>query len=54
MDIEISQIKKRDFNTARKFAVEGMYLNRYSSNKFELYICKNNLIFEPFLKLTEF
>jgi hypothetical protein len=38
MDIEIRQIKKNDFNIARKFAIEGMHLSWYASNKFELYI----------------
>ena len=38
MDIEIGQIKKKDFNMARKFAVKGMHLNWYTSNRFELYI----------------
>jgi hypothetical protein len=36
--MDIGQIKKRDFNIARKFAIEGMHLNWYISNRFELYI----------------
>ena len=36
-DIVIKQIEKRDFNSARKFAIEGMHLSRYASTKFELY-----------------
>ena len=38
MNIKIGQINKKDFNTARKFAIEGMHLNWYATNKFELYI----------------
>jgi GNAT superfamily N-acetyltransferase len=38
MDIEIGQIKKKHSKVARKFAIEGMHLNWYASNKFELYI----------------
>lgn len=38
MDIEIKQISKNDFNIARKFAIEGMNLNWYASNNFELYL----------------
>lgn len=38
MNIEIKQLNKRDFNTARKFAIEGMHLNWYTNNNFELYI----------------
>src|SRR5215471_385591 len=37
MNIEIGQLKKRDFNVARKFAIEGMHLNWYATNKHELY-----------------
>jgi GNAT superfamily N-acetyltransferase len=37
MNIEIKQIKQKDFNIARKFAIKGMHLNWYASNKFELY-----------------
>ena len=29
---------KKDFNKARKFAIEGMNLNWYTSNKLELYL----------------
>jgi GNAT superfamily N-acetyltransferase len=38
MNIEIKQLNKRDFNTARKFAIEGMHLNWYTNNNFELYL----------------
>jgi GNAT superfamily N-acetyltransferase len=38
MDIEIGKIKKKDFNIARKFAIDGMHLDWYASNKIELYI----------------
>lgn len=38
MNIEIKQLKKRDFNTARKFAIEGMHLNWYTNNTLELYL----------------
>lgn len=35
--IEIRQIRKKDFNAARKFAVVGMHLNWYTNNELELY-----------------
>lgn len=38
VDITIEPLRKKDFNTARKFAVEGMHLNWYTSNRFELYL----------------
>ena len=37
MKIEIGQLRKKDFNIARKYAIDGMHLNWYVSNKFELY-----------------
>jgi GNAT superfamily N-acetyltransferase len=36
--IIIEQLKKSDFNKARKFAVDGMHLNWYANSKPELYI----------------
>jgi GNAT superfamily N-acetyltransferase len=38
MDIRIGQLRKKDFNAARKFAIEGMHLTWYTSNGFELYL----------------
>ena len=38
MDIKIKELMKKDFNKARKFAIEGMNLNWYTSNKLELYL----------------
>ena len=38
MDIRIKQLKKKDFNVARKFAIDGMHLNWYTNNAVELYL----------------
>ncbi|WP_435921590.1 GNAT family N-acetyltransferase [Paenibacillus sp. DYY-L-2] len=38
MDIRIKPLRKEDFNSARKFAIEGMHLTWYTSNKVELYL----------------
>ena len=38
MNIDIKQLKKRDFNDARKFAIDGMHLSWYTNNKIELYL----------------
>ena len=35
--IEIKQLRKKDFNMARKFAIEGMHISWYTNNKIELY-----------------
>lgn len=38
MDVKIKQLRKKDFNTARKFAIKGMHLHWYTSNNLELYL----------------
>lgn len=38
MDITIRTIRKKDFNVARRFAVHGMHLHWYTTNRFELYL----------------
>lgn len=37
MEVIIRQIEKRDFNAARKFAIEGMHLRWYVKGKIALY-----------------
>mgnify|MGYP003623322629 CR=1 FL=1 len=37
MIIKIQQLRKKDFNMARKFAIAGMHLSKYTNNKIELY-----------------
>ncbi|MDN4081277.1 hypothetical protein QYF52_25465 [Paenibacillus polymyxa] len=41
MEITIRQLRKVDFEKARKFAVEGMHLNWYASSKVELFFTVN-------------
>jgi GNAT superfamily N-acetyltransferase len=38
MSIEIKQLRKSDFDKARKFAIVGMHLHWYATTKLELYI----------------
>lgn len=38
MTVEIRPLKTRDFNQARRFAITGMHLGRYTSNAVELYL----------------
>lgn len=38
MEVIIHQIEKRDFNAARKFAIEGMHLRWYVKGKIALYL----------------
>ncbi|QCZ46836.1 N-acetyltransferase [Levilactobacillus brevis] len=38
MEVTIKQLEKKDFNSARKFAVEGMHLNWYTANSIELFL----------------
>lgn len=37
-EIKIGTIKKKDFDKARRFAIDGMHLSWYTTNKFELYV----------------
>ena len=37
MKIDIKAIRKKDFNTARKFAIDGIHLHWYAPSKPELY-----------------
>lgn len=50
MKITIQKLRRRDFNSARKFAAEGMHLTRYTSNKVELYFYS---LYVLFLELTK-
>jgi ribosomal protein S18 acetylase RimI-like enzyme len=38
VDITIKPLQKRDFDAARKFAIDGMHLTWYTSNRLELYL----------------
>jgi len=38
MEVIINQIEKSDFNSARKFAIDGMQLAWYTNNNLELYL----------------
>ena len=37
MEIKVCNLRKKDFNKARKFAIEGMHLHWYAHKKWELY-----------------
>lgn len=50
--IEIKQIKRKDLALARKFAVDGMHLSRYVSNKIELYLYSKYVVYLEFAKST--
>lgn len=53
MDIEIKTLRKRDFNRARKFAIEGMNLNRYTEDKWVLYLYSKYFWFSEVMKSTQ-
>lgn len=38
MVIDIRPLQKKDFNAARKFAIQGMHLEWYTGNAVELYL----------------
>ena len=52
MNITIRQIKKKDYNTARQFAIEGTHLTRYVSNKVELYFYSKYFWYNEISKAT--
>ncbi len=50
--IEIKQIRLKDLNKARRFAVDGMHLSRYVNNKIELYLYSKYVVYLEFSKST--
>lgn len=38
MQVEIRPLKKRDFDKARKFSIDGMHIEWYTDKKFEIYL----------------
>ena len=53
MDVKIKQLRKKDFNKARKFAIEGMNLNWYTSNNLELYLYSKYFLYLEISKATK-
>lgn len=53
MDIEIKTLRKKDFNRARKFAIEGMHLNRYMEEKWLLYLYSKYFWYSEVMKSTQ-
>ena len=53
MDIVIKNIQKKNFNDARKFAVEGMHLSWYATNKLELYLYSKYFWYLEITKATK-
>jgi len=52
MDVIVQPLKKKDFNAARKFAIDGMHLNWYTSNDFELYFYSKYFLYLELLRAT--
>lgn len=53
LNIEIKELERKDFNQARKFAVKGMNLSWYTSNKVELYLYSKYFWYLEILKATK-
>lgn len=53
MDVKIKQLRKKYFNKARKFAIEGMNLNWYTSNNLELYLYSKYFLYLEISKATK-
>lgn len=52
MSIEIKNLKRKDFNKARKFAIKGMNLSWYTTNAAELYIYSMYFWYDEISKAT--
>lgn len=53
MNIVIKQLRKQDFNRAREFAIEGMHLSWYATNKIELYLYSKYFWYLEITKTTK-
>ena len=53
MNIEIKDLDKRDYNTAREYAIKGMNLSRYTEKKFELYFYSKYFFYLELLRATQ-
>lgn len=52
MALSIQPLQKEDFETARKFAIEGMHLQLFASNFLELYFYSKYFVFDEFSRAT--
>ena len=52
-DIIIKPLEKKDFNLARKFAIDGMHLSRYATTKIELYFYSKYFWYSEISKATK-
>ncbi|MFR3685539.1 MAG: GNAT family N-acetyltransferase [Enterococcus sp.] len=52
MEVIVKQIEKKDFEAARKFALDGMHLSWYTSNKLELYLYSKYVLYLELTKST--
>lgn len=53
MNIVIKQLRKQDFNRAGEFAIEGMHLSWYATNKIELYLYSKYFWYLEITKATK-
>lgn len=52
-DIIMKPLDKKDFNLARKFAIDGMHLSRYATTKIELYFYSKYFWYSEISKATK-
>ena len=53
MNIDIKELRKEDFNIARKFSVEGMHLNWYATSKVKLFFYSKYFWYLEITKATK-
>ncbi|MCH4058244.1 GNAT family N-acetyltransferase [Lapidilactobacillus gannanensis] len=52
MALNIQRLKRKDFENARKFAIEGMNLQLFTNNLFELYFYSKYFVFSELSQAT--
>jgi GNAT superfamily N-acetyltransferase len=53
VDVVIGKLRKNDFKAAREFAIDGMNLSWYTSNKFELYFYSKYFLYMELSRATK-
>ena len=53
MEIKIKQLNKKDFNAVRKFAITGMNLEWYTTNRLETYLYSHYMLSLELMKATK-
>ena len=53
MNVELKQIRKKDFGDAIRFAIEGLHFSDYATKKTELFLYSRYFWYDMILKATD-